>query len=99
MFSYEFDGIPVITTQFDSAATGANPAKLVTTNLPFVRGIHGGVEGESRMDRCPRCGLWMLRERFVEDGYAKGLLVCDDCWDPEDPPSSPIPPDRPPIND
>ena len=68
--------------------------------IAFVAGLSGyDVHAQSRVDRCDRCGSYDLRERFTDDGYSKGLSVCGDCWDPEDPPTRPIPPDLPPIND
>jgi hypothetical protein len=75
------------------------PETLATVELPFIGGRSGNERARSRYDRCPICGFADVREKFVPDGYRNGLLVCKYCWDPEDPPAKPIPPDVPPIND
>ena len=92
-------GSVITTIDVRSSLHGTTPETLATTELPFIGGRSGNVEARSRVDRCPICGFYDVREKFIPDGYRAGLLVCEKCWDPEDPPSQPIPPDVPPIND
>jgi hypothetical protein len=99
VFRFERDGFPATLRQVGSAAHLFVPGVLASVELPFIGGRSGNVEARSRVDRCPICGFYDVREKFIPDGYRAGLLVCEKCWDPEDPPSSPIPPDVPPIND
>ena len=99
IFRFGMDGFAMNTTDFGSAAHATTPPTLVSVELPFIGGRSGNVEARSRVDRCPICGFYDVREKFTPDGYRAGLLVCEKCWDPEDPPSSPIPPDVSPIND
>lgn len=90
---------PLLTWRWNSHLNAA-PPRYDTEEIAFVAGLSGyDVRAQSRVDRCDRCGSYDLRERFTDDGYSKGLSVCRDCWDPEDPPTRPIPPDLPPIND
>lgn len=90
---------PAFIEFWHSTAHPGQEDRLFADAYPFVKGLEGDVEAQSRKDRCPKCGRWDIRERFIEDGYHRGLLVCEECWDPEDPPTRPIPPDVPPIND
>jgi hypothetical protein len=91
---------PLLQWRWYSHLSTSDPTRLVTEEIAFVAGLSGyDVHAQSRVDRCDRCGSYDLRERFTDDGYSKGLSVCRDCWDPEDPPTRPIPPDLPPIND
>lgn len=100
-FVYEEIGAPAAWIIFRGINAGiqGNPPLLDSSESPFVRGIHGHVEAQSRMDRCGRCGRWMPREQMLQDGWTRGLWVCEESWDPEDKPDWPIPPDVPPIND
>lgn len=78
----------------------ATPTRYATDEVGFISGMVGfNPRAKSRVGRCDRCGEFMLRERMMRDGWAPGLWVCADCWDEEDPPEAPIPPDAPPIND
>lgn len=92
-------GAPLITEHWYSSYYPGQEDRVFADTRAFVRGLSGDHLAWSRKDRCPRCGRYDLRERFTPDGYQRGLLVCRDCWDPEDPPTRPIPPDIPPIND
>lgn len=78
---------------------GTREPRLVSEEVPYITGISGPVDAQSRVDRCGKCGKLDVREHFRQDGYSKGLWVCEECWDPEEPPEQAIPPDRPPIND
>jgi hypothetical protein len=64
-------------------AAGVIPT-LTTTELPEVTGINKHWDAHSRADRCPRCGTLTVRQLLVEDGFKRGLLVCQSCWDPPD---------------
>jgi len=79
-------------------ATYAGPS-LSATWHDFLTGMSGPVDAQSRVDRCGKCGHIDIREKFVRDAWSEGLWVCRDCWDPEDPKTHAIPPDKPPIND
>jgi len=104
----DWNGVLVFELRTDSAtgptiATAENAtydgAVLTAESVSFLTGISGPWRAQSRVDRCDKCGLIDVREKFVKDGFNPGLWVCKDCWDPEDLPYEPIPPDAPPIND
>ena len=76
-----------------------DPPQLDATWVQFLTGKSGPWWAHSRVDRCGKCGTIDIRERFVEDGYYKGLWVCKDCYDPEEPVPRGLRPDAPPIND
>jgi hypothetical protein len=57
---------------------------FITEELTDITGIEGHVDAWSRISRCPRCVKPMPRQMFVEDGFKRGLLVCQKCYDPPD---------------
>jgi hypothetical protein len=99
VFRFEQDGAPAAARNICSSLHPTTPEVMATEELPFIGGRSGNVKARSRYDRCPVCGFYDVREKFVPDGYRQGVLVCKNCWDPYDPPDTPIPPDAPPIND
>lgn len=99
VFRLSEDAAPGNINALRSSLHVTTPEQLTTVELPFMLGRSGDVRARSRVDRCPICGFYDVRERFIPDGYREGTLVCKYCWDPQDPPSLPIPPDTPPIND
>ena len=58
---------------------------LTADVIPELTGLDGleYARGQSRVDRCPKCGIPSLRETWVLDGWSKHL-VCPHCWDPVD---------------
>lgn len=67
------------------AAEGAGAeAVLNTVEFTDITGINKHWRAHSRADRCPKCGSLTVREKLVEDGFKRGLLVCQSCYDPPD---------------
>lgn len=105
---------PTYTGQYADAAVDPAGPDLITEEIAYedigaIRGNSGpetgrpwkdgGHDGVSRLDRCPRCGNLSLRSRWVRDGFAHGLRVCQDCYDPTRPEDieRPDPPERTPL--
>lgn len=85
---------------FNSLEASSGQPTLSLTEYPFLGGKVGPYRALGRVDRCPRCGFIRTRDTFVADGWEEGLLVCPECWDPEEPrPRFHHPRERPPIND
>jgi hypothetical protein len=72
------------TCAMSSFEDAVNIPTLTTTELGEVTGINKHWRAHSRADRCPRCGTLTVREKLVEDGFKRGLLVCQPCYDPPD---------------
>lgn len=66
---------------------GADVAMIMSISVDTVGSSFTGLEGpwraEGRADECPKCGGKSTRDKWVKDGYGRGVMVCPRCWDPE----------------
>lgn len=98
--SYALTAGDPFTVTLLGGVTGSTDAPIFTSvEVPFITG-KSGLDGKwSRVVRCGKCGFLRAKEDLLLDGWFKGLWVCPECWDPEEPPRVAIPPDAKPIND
>jgi hypothetical protein len=62
---------------------------ILTGEVPIESGRQGYRNASERLHRCDRCGFTRPVNEMVEDGWARGSLVCSSCYDPGEPPPRP----------
>lgn len=57
---------------------------VATGEVPTEGAISGHIDANSGVQRCNRCIRILPREQMIQDGYLSGMLVCPECWEPEE---------------